>query len=54
MNENFLLMLGINIGFLTIPVNVANGLSEFILGRKWLKNRRLMVDRDSNLLILGN
>lgn len=38
---------------LTIPVHVGNGLSEFLLGRKWLKNRRLVVEKEANLLQLG-
>lgn len=37
---------------LTIPVHVGNGLSEFILGRQWLQNRRLVVDKQVNLLTL--
>lgn len=38
---------------LTIPVHVGNGLSEFLLGRQWLENRRLVVDKQVNLLTLG-
>lgn len=37
---------------LTIPVHVGNGLSEFLLGRQWLTNRRLVVDKKANLLTL--
>jgi predicted aspartyl protease len=39
---------------LTIPVHVGNGLSEFLLGRQWLTNRRLVVDNQANLLTLGD
>ncbi|BAZ47423.1 hypothetical protein NIES4103_00240 [Nostoc sp. NIES-4103] len=35
-----------------IPVHVGQGLSEVLLGRQWLKNRRLVVDMPSNVLTL--
>ncbi|MEC4812067.1 MAG: aspartyl protease [Scytonema sp. PMC 1069.18] len=36
-----------------IPVHVGTGLTEVLLGRQWLKNRRLVVDISSGLLTLG-
>jgi predicted aspartyl protease len=36
-----------------IPVHVGQGLSEVLLGRQWLKNRRLVVDISSGVLTLG-
>ncbi|GAB1539716.1 hypothetical protein NUACC21_23830 [Scytonema sp. NUACC21] len=36
-----------------IPVHVGEGLTEVLLGRQWLKNRRLVVDMPSGLLTLG-
>ncbi len=37
-----------------IPVHVGKGLSEVLLGRQWLKNRKLFVDMAENILTLGN
>lgn len=36
-----------------IPVHVGQGISEILLGRQWLKTRRLVVDISSGLLTLG-
>jgi len=36
-----------------VPVHVGQGLPEVLLGRQWLKTRRLLVDMPSGLLILG-
>jgi predicted aspartyl protease len=36
-----------------IPVYVGEGVSEVLLGRQWLKNRRLVVDMPSRVLTLG-
>lgn len=36
-----------------IPVHVGDGVGEFLLGRKWLKSRRLLVDMASGILTLG-
>lgn len=36
-----------------IPVHVGEGVSEVLLGRQWLKNRRLVVDMPSGVLTLG-
>lgn len=36
-----------------IPVHVGQGLTEVLLGRQWLKNRRLVVDVLSKVLMLG-
>ncbi len=36
-----------------IPVHVGQGLPEVLLGRQWLKTRRLLVDMPSGLLMLG-
>ncbi|MBD2513979.1 aspartyl protease [Nostoc sp. FACHB-973] len=35
-----------------IPVHVGEGVPEVLLGRQWLKHRRLVVDMSSNLLTL--
>lgn len=35
-----------------IPVHVGQGMSEVLLGRQWLKTRRLVVDMPSFLLTL--
>ncbi|GAB1540107.1 hypothetical protein NUACC21_27760 [Scytonema sp. NUACC21] len=35
-----------------IPVYVGQGVSEVLLGRQWLKNRRLVVDMQSGVLTL--
>lgn len=35
-----------------IPVHVGKGLSEVLLGRQWLTNRRLVVDINKNELTL--
>ncbi|WP_318781204.1 hypothetical protein [Amazonocrinis nigriterrae] len=35
-----------------ISVHVGQGLSEVLLGRQWLKNRRLVVDMPSNVMTL--
>ena len=37
-----------------VPVHVGQGLSEVLLGRQWLKTRRLVVDMSSSVLTLGN
>lgn len=37
-----------------IPVHVGQGVSEVLLGRQWLKTRRLLVDMASGVLILGD
>jgi predicted aspartyl protease len=37
-----------------VPVHVGGGLTEVLLGRQWLKNRRLFVDISSGVLTLGN
>ena len=37
-----------------IPVHVGQGVSEVLLGRQWLKTRRLLVDIPSGVLILGD
>ncbi len=37
-----------------IPVHVGEGLTEVLLGRQWLKNKRLVVDIPSNILTLGD
>ncbi|MGH2413535.1 MAG: aspartyl protease [Microcystaceae cyanobacterium] len=36
-----------------IPVHIGDGVSEFLLGRRWLKTRRLVVDMPSSVLTLG-
>jgi predicted aspartyl protease len=36
-----------------IPVHVGKGLSEVLLGRQWLQNKRLLVDMQSSTLTLG-
>lgn len=36
-----------------IPVYVGTEISEVLLGRQWLKTRRLIVDIPSGILILG-
>ena len=36
-----------------IPVHVGEGLTEVLLGLKWLKTRRLVVDMQSGVLTLG-
>ncbi|MHC5615010.1 MAG: hypothetical protein ACYTXA_29525 [Nostoc sp.] len=36
-----------------IPVHVGQGLTEVLLGRQRLKNRRLVVDLPSKVLMLG-
>lgn len=37
-----------------IPVHVGQGVSEVLLGRQWLKTRRLLVDMASGVLTLGD
>jgi predicted aspartyl protease len=37
-----------------IPVYAGKGVSEVLLGRQWLKTRRLLVDMASGVLTLGN
>jgi predicted aspartyl protease len=37
-----------------IPVHVGQRVSEVLLGRQWLKTRRLLVDIPSGVLILGD
>ena len=36
-----------------IPVHVGQEVPEVLLGRQWLKNRRLVVDMSSKVLTLG-
>jgi predicted aspartyl protease len=36
-----------------IPVHVGQGVTEILLGRQWLKTRRLVVDMPSRVLTLG-
>jgi predicted aspartyl protease len=36
-----------------IPVYAGDGVPEFLLGRKWLRTRRLVVDLPSGVLTLG-
>ncbi|MCL1470969.1 aspartyl protease [Argonema antarcticum] len=36
-----------------IPVHVGDGVPEILIGRQWLKSRRLVVDMQSNVLTLG-
>jgi predicted aspartyl protease len=36
-----------------IPVHVANGVPEILIGRQWLRSRRLVVDMLSGMLTLG-
>jgi hypothetical protein len=38
--------------YFDIPVHVGQGLPEILLGRQWLKNRRLVVDISSSVLML--
>ncbi|PSB46641.1 aspartyl protease [filamentous cyanobacterium Phorm 6] len=35
-----------------IPVHVGAGVPEFLIGRQWLKNRRLVVDMSAGILTL--
>lgn len=35
-----------------IPIHVGEGINEILLGRKWLENRKLLVDISSKLLSL--
>lgn len=37
-----------------IPVHAGTGLTEILLGRQWLKTRRLVVDISSGVLTLGS
>lgn len=37
-----------------IPVYAGDGVSELLLGRQWLRNRRLVVDFPAGVLTLGN
>lgn len=37
-----------------IPVYAGEGVTEFLLGRQWLKTKRLVVDFPSGVLTLGN
>lgn len=37
-----------------IPVYAGEGVTEFLLGRQWLKNKRLVVDFPSRMLTLGS
>lgn len=37
-----------------IPVHVGNGVPEILIGRQWLKSRRLVVDMLSGILTLGS
>jgi clan AA aspartic protease len=39
---------------LDIPVHIGKDLSEVLLGRQWLKNKRLIVDMALEVLTLGN
>ena len=36
-----------------IPVHVGDGVPEFLIGRQWLKTRRLLVDMSAGILTLG-
>ena len=36
-----------------IPVHVGEGVPEILIGRQWLKNRRLVVDIPAGVLTLG-
>ena len=36
-----------------IPVHVGAGVPEFLIGRQWLKSRRLVVDMQAGMLSLG-
>lgn len=36
-----------------IPVHVGDGVTEILIGRQWLKSRRIVVDMQSNVLTLG-
>lgn len=36
-----------------IPVHAGTGVSEVLIGRQWLKSRRLVVDIPSRVLTLG-
>jgi len=36
-----------------IPVHAAIGVTDILLGRKWLRNRQLLVDMASGVLTLG-
>ena len=38
--------------FFDIPVHVGAGVPEFLIGRQWLKNRRLVVDISAGILTL--
>ncbi|MBE9206721.1 aspartyl protease [Nostoc sp. LEGE 06077] len=38
--------------YFDIPVHVGQGLLEILLGRQWLKNRKLVVDMPSQVLTL--
>ncbi len=37
-----------------IPVYAGDGVPEVLLGRQWLKNKRLVVDMPSSILTLGD
>ena len=39
---------------LDIPVHVGTELTEVLLGRKWLVDRKLVIDIASDVLTLGN
>ncbi len=36
-----------------IPVHAGDGVPEILIGRKWLRNRQLLVDMESGVLTLG-
>lgn len=36
-----------------IPVHIGAGVPEFLIGRQWLKSRRLVVDMQAGILSLG-
>ncbi len=36
-----------------IPVHAGDGVPEILIGRKWLRNRQLLVDMESGMLTLG-
>lgn len=36
-----------------IPVHTGDGVPEILIGRKWLRNRQLLVDIESGVLTLG-
>lgn len=41
-------------GVFDVPVYAGDGVPEVLLGRQWLKNKRLVVDISLGILTLGN